>query len=284
MKNRKSPSATSGIVCRAFTLIELLVVIAIIAILAAMLLPALARAKMKAMQANCLSNQKQLSTAFNMYAGDNADYMVGYGQGDGYWPLPGGGITWNRTGQTPEDSQMILQTWMRANNPLFPYAPNIASIHCPGDPRVRNMPGSGWAYDSYSKVAGVNGETGYVPNMYRKISEIKDTSGTFAFREDVDNRGYNMGSWVVQWHTGSPSAGHSQSFTWVDLVPMYHGNVCTAGFVDGHAEYHRYQDPTLIAYGKQAAAGQGGFNPPALTSGPDYDYIYMGFRFPGWAP
>ena len=278
----------------AFTLIELLVVIAIIAILAAMLLPALASAKLKATQAACLSNQKQLGLAFTMYSGDNSDAILGFGttgttpNADGYWnPNYNGTVApWNVAGTSTTTAEQLFGNALKANSPLYPFAPNPGVVHCPGDLRYKTrQPGSGWAFDSYSKVNGDNGEnfanywgTG---SAYTKLSQVSASSLTFAFREDVDNRGYNVGSWVVNWNLTTANFGHPQSFTWQDPIPMYHGNVSTASFVDGHAESHKWTDQALVNYGKSVVAG-GSLTAPATTEEPDYEYVYQGYRFPGW--
>ncbi|HEX7618330.1 MAG TPA: prepilin-type N-terminal cleavage/methylation domain-containing protein [Verrucomicrobiae bacterium] len=277
---------------KAFTLIELLVVIAIIAILAALLLPVLARAKMKATEATCISNQKQLLLAALMYGSQYDDKIVGYGSMDGYINVGVGTASWlNPVAANSDQAQnaLIAQLQTSGVDPLFKFANNVSVIHCPGDTRYKfRAPGNGWAFDSYSKSQNVGGENAWGSGVgFTTTSSVLSPSSTFYFMEDVDPRGLNEGTWVLQWHTDRPLYGHLQSFDWVDPIPMYHGNVSTSAFVDGHAEAYSWGDSALVTYGKSAAAGSPSFNftppggsPPQFSA--DYDYIYQGYRFPGW--
>ncbi|HWY31107.1 MAG TPA: hypothetical protein VNX46_10150, partial [Candidatus Acidoferrum sp.] len=108
--------------------------------------------------------------------------------------------------------------------------------------------------------------------------QMSVSSATIVFTEDADSRGYNEGTWVVIWTAGNPR------FTWEDPIAIYHGNVGTFGFADGHAEPHKWQNGNLVAAGKAAASGgnTGGIPGGGPTSGPDYDFIYHGLRFPLW--
>ncbi len=242
-----------------FTLIELLVVIAIIAILAAMLLPALGRARLKAQGIQCMNDSKQLLITWRLYVEDNADRVPSaYGYADDWMPGPGM-MSW--TGDPVRDGlnsfNWDVETLKRS--PLWPYCGNSAGIwRCPADnaypcipntgplrgtsaPRVRSMSMLSWFNGSDADDASLGG-TGWL--KYRKLTQVvkPGPSMTILFLDERCDS-INDGEWCTSMY-GWPD----QPSAWklIDFPGSYHGGAGGVAFVDGHSEIHKWRDPRTV--------------------------------------
>jgi prepilin-type N-terminal cleavage/methylation domain-containing protein/prepilin-type processing-associated H-X9-DG protein len=240
-----------------FTLVELLVVIAIIAILAGILLPTLAKSKMRAQAIICLNNEKQLTLAWVMYADDH-DGKLAYNLGEnsptmasaGGSPPPPMSVNWANnlldwsTRQTDNTNAALM-----VETGLGLYVDRAAEVYrCPSDHVLSSSQRkAGWTarVRSYSMNAMIGdagtfstsgnniNNPGYV--QFFRLTSIPQPAEIFVFVDehpDTIDDGYFV--------------NRAYRLEWIDLPASYHGGAACFSFADGHSETHRWLSGTTM--------------------------------------
>ncbi len=277
MKQKPKSSSTG------FTLIELLVVIGIIAILAAILLPALALAKRKAQAVACMANEKQLSMAALMYANDNSDNLVPIGSLQ-YQPSslavdpftvpelqPGGALAQFCPGNlqsTVMTAGHYYTNWLRVGL-VYPYIQNTAVYKCPAD--LSKCPwgaSSTFAVDSIRTYSGncyVGGMQWWNQNykLYKKMTDLHSPGpdSIWYFIEEnpasIDDCYFALDPSTTMWYN-SPS--------------VLHGFSSMIAYADGHVLVHKWSDGNMI--NDRNPQGPPGCDVPADSKSSDLGWFF----------
>jgi len=255
---------------RGFTLIELLVVIAIIAILMAILMPALNRVREQGKRVVCLNNLKQLALSWIMYADENDDKLVnGAGGcsnvnpswGDHRKELAWVGRCWaddyTTGGQLPPEQQ--LEQIKSPNGALWPYVKDVDVYKCPTGSRGEMLTYAimfSMNAVNHSATQGVRGA------HIKRRSEISNPAP--AYRLVFVDEG---------WVTPDAFAVHYDNEYWWDDAPVRHGDGTNVSFADGHSDYKKWKGIETIKHGRDLQRGHAGsgFVP---TSSDGYQDLY----------